>query len=72
MSAWPLNVQYVGGELGVSWTDVVGVKGVRDAKESVSCDVSVREMVSSFRLQDVASMVMCLQGMSLVGRVLVR
>ena len=50
----------------------VGVKGVRDAKESVSCDVSVREMVSSFRLQDVASMVMCLQGMSLVGRVLVR
>jgi len=30
----------------VSWTDVVGVKGVRDAKESVSCEVSVCEMVS--------------------------
>ena len=45
----------------MSWTDVgvndvgvndVGVKGVRDAKESVSCEVSVCEMVSSFRLQE--------------------
>ena len=29
-----MGVQYLGEGLGVSWTDVVGVKGVRDAKES--------------------------------------
>jgi len=29
-----VGVQYLGEGLGVSWTDVVGVKGVRDAKES--------------------------------------
>jgi len=44
-----VGVQYLG-EGVVSWTDVVGVKGwcqgVRDAKESVSCEVSVCEMVS--------------------------
>ena len=48
-----MGVQYLGE--GVSWTDVgvndVGVKGVRDAK-FVSCEVSVCEMVSSFRLQE--------------------
>jgi len=48
-----VGVQYLGE--GVSWTDVVGVndvgvKGVRDAKESPV--VSVCEMVSSFRLQE--------------------
>ena len=52
-----MGVQYLG-EGCLSWTDV-GVKGVRDAKnrrcdaKSVSCEVSVCEMVSSFRLQDV-------------------
>jgi len=58
-----VGVQYLG-EGGLSWTDVVGVKGrtgvgvndvgvkgVRDAK-FVSCEVSVCEMVSSFRLQE--------------------
>jgi len=50
VSAWPLNVQYVGGE-GVSWTDV-GVKGWTGGCqggarcEGVSCEVSVCEMVS--------------------------
>ena len=43
-----VGVQYLG-EGVVSWTDVVGVKGwcqgVRDAKESVSCEVGC-EMVS--------------------------
>jgi len=47
-----VGVQYLGEGL-----TGVGVKGVRDAKESksVSCKVGCK-MVSSFRLQDVASM----------------
>jgi len=58
---------------GLSWTDVVGVKGVRDAKESksVSCEVGC-EMVSSFRLQDVASMEWCPTRHVVLQRVLVR
>jgi len=46
VSAWPLNVQYVGGEgvwpglMSLVSRDGVGVKGVRDVKSSVSCEVS--------------------------------
>ena len=73
-------VQYLGE--GVSWTDVVGVKGVRDAKESVSCEVSVCEMVSRRsgrsgrfvrrRCSGSLQWRLCLQGMSSLRRVLVR
>ena len=44
-----VGVQYLGGGLTDVGVNDVGVKGVRDAKESVSCEVSVCEMVVSRR-----------------------